>query len=317
MSAVKELVKAGAKATKSFVPEFFAKVDLQKIPVDQMSRFKALEKEGISGNVEAVLPEMNSIVQNAKRGADDKFRQTKKAEAVTGNQTYQQFNLDLDKLQTQLDNLPENQFIGDQRTITRKSGEQINVLAKPRTEAKKVQSLISQVNKKLGKNRPPWFNPNTDSTWVFESKGGGWRAIDVLKKRIRNNRRLNLSKGKYISLEEFVAELGPELGTKAFHLNESKMEKLYRWVSKEGAHLDHIYPVSGSEGGYLVHTNMLLQLAENNIRKGDAILPAPLLKEMGVPRTKVEAIRSVLGPKAMPNKQKRKLIIETLGLVNK
>ena len=220
------------------------------------------------------------------------------------------------QLYEELGALDASQFIGDQKTYIRKSGEEIAVLAKPRTEAKKIQSLIGQAEKILGNQRPKWYNPKTYSTWVFESKGKGkWSAIDYLKKKLRVNKRLNLSKGKYISLEEFVEELGPELGAKAFHLNENKLEKLYRWVSKEGANLDHILPISGKKGGYLVHTNMLLQLVEINIKKGNKILPTQLLKDMGVPLTKAEAIRSVLKPQKMTNKQKRIEIIKALGIV--
>ena len=60
---------------------------------------------------------------------------------------------------------------------------------------------------------------------------------------------------------------------------------------------------------------MLLQLVEINIKKGNKILPTQLLKDMGVPLTKAEAIRSVLKPQTMTNKQKRQLIIKALGIV--
>lgn len=166
-----------------------------------------------------------------------------------------------------------------------------------------------------GKPRPAFWNPQTQSIWKFESKGKGkWSAFNTDNKILRGAKRVNLAKGKYITLDDMVKELGPELGQKAFEINETKLKKLYRWVSKEGAQLDHISPVSRSKGGYLVYTNLILLKAKDNIAKGNKILPKAVLDELGVPLSKEAAIRSILKPTSTLTTKQNVKILRELGI---
>ena len=189
-------------------------------------------------------------------------------------------------------------------------------LAPAYSKAKKAQAEIAKKALLEGKPRPAFWNPETQSIWKFESKGkGSWSAFNTDNKLVRVAKRMNLAKGKYITLDDMVKELGPELGQKAFEINETKLKKLYRWVSKEGAQLDHISPVSKKEGGYLVWTNLILLRAKDNIAKGNKVLPKALLDELGVPLTKEAAIRSILNPTStLTPKQKRVKILRELGI---
>ena len=189
-------------------------------------------------------------------------------------------------------------------------------LAPAYSKAKKTQVNLAKKALEEGKPRPAFWNPKTQSIWKFESKGKGkWSAFNTDNKILRGAKRVNLAKGKYITLDDMVKELGPELGQKAFEINETKLKKLYRWVSKEGAQLDHISPVSRSEGGYLVYTNLILLKAKDNIIKGNKILPKALLDELGVPLSKEAAIRSILKPTStLTTKQKRVKILRELGI---
>ena len=189
-------------------------------------------------------------------------------------------------------------------------------LAAAYSKAKKAQVQMAKQALLEGKPRPAFWNPQTQSIWKFESKGGGsWSAFNTDNKLVRVAKRMNLSKGKYITLDDMIKELGPELGQKAFEINETKLKKLYRWVSKEGAQLDHISPVSRKEGGYLVWTNLILLRAKDNIAKGNKVLPKALLDELGVPLTKEAAIRSILNPTSnLTYKQKRVKILRELGI---
>ena len=189
-------------------------------------------------------------------------------------------------------------------------------LAPAYSKAKKAQVQMAKQALLEGKPRPAFWNPQTQSIWKFESKGKGkWSAFNTDNKILRGAKRVNLAKGKYITLDDMVKELGPELGQKAFEINETKLKKLYRWVSKEGAQLDHISPVSRSEGGYLVYTNLILLKAKDNIAKGNKILPKAILDELGVPLSKEAAIRSILKPTStLTTKQKRVKILRELGI---
>ena len=189
-------------------------------------------------------------------------------------------------------------------------------LAPAYSKAKKAQVQMAKQALLEGKPRPAFWNPQTQSIWKFESKGKGkWSAFNTDNKILRGAKRVNLAKGKYITLDDMVKELGPELGQKAFEINETKLKKLYRWVSKEGAQLDHISPVSRSEGGYLVYTNLILLKAKDNIAKGNKILPKAVLDELGVPLSKEAAIRSILKPTStLTTKQKRVKILRELGI---
>ena len=189
-------------------------------------------------------------------------------------------------------------------------------LAPAYSKAKKAQVQMAKQALLEGKPRPAFWNPQTQSIWKFESKGKGkWSAFNTDNKILRGAKRVNLAKGKYITLDDMVKELGPELGQKAFEINETKLKKLYRWVSKEGAQLDHISPVSKSKGGYLVYTNLILLKAKDNIAKGNKILPKAVLDELGVPLSKEAAIRSILKPTStLTTKQKRVKILRELGI---
>ena len=121
---------------------------------------------------------------------------------------------------------------------------------------------------------------------------------------------------KTIPIEDYIEELGEELGTKAFKLNETKLKRLYRWVSKEGAHLDHISPLVGSKTeGFHHFNNLILLLAKDNLSKGKKALPPELFKELGIPLTKRDIIRSTLQKPQFSNKVKRQKILEALGII--
>ena len=201
-------------------------------------------------------------------------------------------------------------------TKTSNTYKNLEILAPAYSKAKKAQAEIAKKALLEGKPRPAFWNPETQSIWKFESKGKGtWSAFNTDNKLVRVAKRMNLAKGKYITLDDMVKELGPELGQKAFEINETKLKKLYRWVSKEGAQLDHISPVSRKEGGYLVWTNLILLRAKDNIAKGNKVLPKALLDELGVPLTKEAAIRSILNPTStLTPKQKRVKILRELGI---
>lgn len=201
-------------------------------------------------------------------------------------------------------------------TKTSNTYKNLEILAPAYSKAKKAQAEIAKKALLEGKPRPSFWNPETQSIWKFESKGkGSWSAFNTDNKLVRVAKRMNLAKGKYITLDDMIKELGPELGQKAFEINETKLKKLYRWVSKEGAQLDHISPVSKKEGGYLVWTNLILLRAKDNIAKGNKVLPKALLDELGVPLTKEAAIRSILNPTStLTPKQKRVKILRELGI---
>lgn len=201
-------------------------------------------------------------------------------------------------------------------TKTSTTYKNLEILAPAYSKAKKAQANLAKKALAEGKPRPAFWNPETQSIWKFESKGGGsWSAFNTDNKLVRVAKRMNLAKGKYITLDDMIKELGPELGQKAFEINETKLKKLYRWVSKEGAQLDHISPVSKKEGGYLVYTNLILLRAKDNIAKGNKVLPKAVLDELGVPLTKEAAIRSILKPTStLTTKQKRVRILRELGI---
>ena len=118
---------------------------------------------------------------------------------------------------------------------------------------------------------------------------------------------------KTITLDEFIEELGKEKGTEAFNLNKKRMEKLYRWVSKQGANLDHIWPITGSATeGFHHFNNVILLLAKDNLSKGNKVLPLELFKELNIPISKRDLIRSTLEKPTITNKEKRKRILEAL-----
>ena len=121
---------------------------------------------------------------------------------------------------------------------------------------------------------------------------------------------------KTIPIEDYIAELGEELGTKAFNFNKSRMKKLYRWVSEEGAHLDHIWPlVSTPNEGFHHINNLILLYSKHNLKKSNKVLPRSLFNDLGIPLTKRDLIRSTLEKPKFSNKVKRQKILEALGII--
>ena len=121
---------------------------------------------------------------------------------------------------------------------------------------------------------------------------------------------------KTIPIEDYIAELGEELGTTAFNFNKSRMKKLYRWVSEEGAHLDHIWPlVSTPNEGFHHINNLILLYSKHNLKKSNKVLPRSLFNDLGIPLTKRDLIRSTLEKPKFSNKVKRQKILEALGII--
>jgi len=168
----------------------------------------------------------------------------------------------------------------------------------------------------------PYFLDLTDNRLKFVVKKGTdyygpgkhRYAFDDLSNKLANEankRAIKLS--KTIPIEDYIKELGPIEGTKAFNFNKKKMAKLYRWVSEEGAHLDHIWPlVSTKTEGFHHINNLILLYSKHNLKKSNKILPKALFEELGIPLTKRDLIRSTLQKPAKTNKVKRQRIIETL-----
>jgi hypothetical protein len=121
---------------------------------------------------------------------------------------------------------------------------------------------------------------------------------------------------KSIPIEDYIIELGKEQGTKAFNFNKAKMKKLYRWVSEEGAHLDHMWPlVSTKTEGFHHINNLILLYAKDNLKKSNKVLPKALFEELGIPLSKRDLIRSTLQKPKTTNKVKRQKILEALGIL--
>ena len=168
----------------------------------------------------------------------------------------------------------------------------------------------------------PYFLDLTDNRLKFVVKkstdyygpGKHRYAFDDLSNKLANEankRAIKLS--KTIPIEDYIKELGPIEGTKAFNFNKKKMAKLYRWVSEEGAHLDHIWPlVSTKTEGFHHINNLILLYSKHNLKKSNKILPKALFEELNIPVTKRDLIRSTLQKSATTNKVKRQRIIETL-----
>lgn len=116
-----------------------------------------------------------------------------------------------------------------------------------------------------------------------------------------------------ITLDEYIAELGEDLGRKGYDLDQARFKRLYRWVGKN-VHLDHINPI-GREG-FHHPSNLILLHAKDNLAKNAKVLPDSFFKEMGIPKTKAELIRSSIENTSMPPKIKRKRILEVLGIID-
>ena len=139
---------------------------------------------------------------------------------------------------------------------------------------------------------------------------------DLQSKLAQEAARRAMKLSKTIPIEDYIEELGEELGTKAFNFNKSRMKKLYRWVSEEGAHLDHIWPlVSTPTEGFHHINNLILLYAKDNLKKSNKVLPRSLFNELGIPLTKRELIRSTLEKPKFSNKVIRQKILEALGII--
>jgi hypothetical protein len=171
----------------------------------------------------------------------------------------------------------------------------------------------------------PYFLDLTDNRLKFVVKKGTdyygpgkhRYAFDDLSNKLANEankRAIKLS--KTIPIEDYIKELGEELGTKAFKLNKKRMAKLYRWVSEEGAHLDHMWPlVSTPTEGFHHMNNLILLYSKHNLKKSNKVLPKALFEELGIPLSKQDLIRSTLEKPKTTNQFKRKRILEELGIL--
>lgn len=120
------------------------------------------------------------------------------------------------------------------------------------------------------------------------------------------------TKDAQITLEEYIDELGEELGRKGYTLDKAKMKRLRRWIGKT-VHLDHINPIS--RGGFDHPANMILLYAQDNLKKNAKVLPDNFFESMKIPKTKAELIRSSIESPEVPNKIKRQMILEGLNIV--
>mgnify|MGYP003116643481 CR=1 FL=1 len=146
---------------------------------------------------------------------------------------------------------------------------------------------------------------------ILSNRSFSWK--DLAKKSKDNKQTAGTyrakTKGAQITLEEYIEELGEELGRKGFELDKQRMRRLRRWIGKN-VHLDHIQPIS--KGGFDHPANMILLYAKDNLSKNAKVLPDSFFTNMKIPKTKQELIRSSLRNPEIPNKVKREVILELL-----
>lgn len=146
---------------------------------------------------------------------------------------------------------------------------------------------------------------------ILSDRSFSWK--DLAKKSKDNKQTAGTyrakTKGAQITLEEYIEELGEELGKKGFELDKQRMRRLRRWIGKN-VHLDHIQPIS--KGGFDHPANMILLYAKDNLSKNAKVLPDSFFTNMKIPKTKQELIRSSLRSPEIPNKVKREVILELL-----
>ena len=171
-------------------------------------------------------------------------------------------------------------------------------------------------------------NPKKNIRYRFDNKGAkeldgilsdrSFSLKDISKKTKDNKQSAGTYRAKIkdaqITLEEYIEELGEELGTKGFNLDKQRMRRLRRWIGKN-VHLDHINPIS--QGGFDHPGNLILLYAKDNLSKNAKILPDEFFTSMKIPKTKQELIRSSITNNAIPNKVKRQVLIEALELIKK
>ena len=146
---------------------------------------------------------------------------------------------------------------------------------------------------------------------ILSDRSFSWK--DLAKKSKDNKQTAGTyrakTKGAQITLEEYIEELGEELGKKGFELDKQRMRRLRRWIGKN-VHLAHIQPIS--KGGFDHPANMILLYAKDNLSKNAKVLPDSFFTNMKIPKTKQELIRSSLRSQEIPNKVKREVILELL-----
>ena len=178
--------------------------------------------------------------------------------------------------------------------------------------------------KPAAERKIPYFLGDDSKLYFLDTKklneyGPGdhrYAMRDLQSKLAQEASRRATELSKTIPLEDYIEELGEELGTKAFKFNRSRMKKLYRWVSEEGAHLDHIWPlVSTPNEGFHHINNLILLYSKHNLKKSNKVLPRSLFNDLGIPLTKRDLIRSTLQKPRVPNKIKRQKILEALGII--
>jgi hypothetical protein len=178
--------------------------------------------------------------------------------------------------------------------------------------------------KPAAERKIPYFVGDDSKLYFLDTKklneyGPGdhrYAMRDLQSKLAQEAARRATELSKTIPLEDYIEELGEELGTKAFKFNKSRMKKLYRWVSEEGAHLDHIWPlVSTPNEGFHHINNLILLYSKHNLKKSNKVLPRSLFNDLGIPLTKRDLIRSTLEKPRVPNKVKRQKILEALGII--
>jgi hypothetical protein len=170
----------------------------------------------------------------------------------------------------------------------------------------------------------PYFLGDDSKLYFLDTKkldqyGPGqhrYAMVDLQNKLANEAAKRATKLSKTIPIEDYILELGEELGTKAFKINKAKMKKLYRWVSEEGAHLDHMWPlVSTPTEGFHHINNLILLYSKHNLKKSNRVLPKALFEELGIPMSKRDLIRSTLEKPKTTNKFKRRRILEELGIL--
>jgi len=170
----------------------------------------------------------------------------------------------------------------------------------------------------------PYFLGDDSKLYFLDTKkldqyGPGqhrYAMVDLQNKLANEAAKRATKLSKTIPIEDYILELGEELGTKAFKINKAKMKKLYRWVSEEGAHLDHMWPlVSTPTEGFHHINNLILLYSKHNLKKSNRVLPKALFEELGIPMSKRDLIRSTLEKPKTTNQFKRRRILEELGIL--
>ena len=178
--------------------------------------------------------------------------------------------------------------------------------------------------KPAAERKIPYFLGDDSKLYFLDTKkldeyGPGqhrYAMRDLQSKLAQEAARRATELSKTIPIEDYIEELGEELGTQAFNFNKAKMKKLYRWVSEEGAHLDHIWPlVSTPNEGFHHINNLILLYSKHNLKKSNKVLPRSLFNDLGIPLTKRDLIRSTLEKPKFSNKVKRQKILEALGII--